>query len=209
MSALRQPLTKDAGQDRDGPAGRRFFDSAKSTWMIKVFPGEYSVTGRPDETLVTVLGSCVSACIRDPRTGFGGMNHFMLPDGSSSNREASARYGGFAMEKLINELIKGGCRRESMEIKVFGGGNLTGGRVDVGAQNAEFVLRYLAAEGLTCAVQDLGGPYARRILYAPTTGRVERRLLKDTDARPVTLEETQYARRLADEKPAGEVQLWG
>ena len=60
-------------------AGRRFFDAASAAWMVKVFPGEFYVTKKTDEVLVTVLGSCVSACIRDPFAGIGGMNHFMLP----------------------------------------------------------------------------------------------------------------------------------
>ena len=95
--------------------------------MVKVFPGEFYVTRQPDEILVTVLGSCVSACIRDPVLGVGGMNHFMLANGrtgAGATISASARFGNFAMEKLINELIKAGCSRDRMEIKVFGGGNV-------------------------------------------------------------------------------------
>ena len=96
--------------------------------MVKVFPGEFYVTSKADEVLVTVLGSCVSACIRDRRTGVGGMNHFMLPHSHAGNWGGdlqSTRFGNFAMEKLINELMKAGCSRDSLEIKVFGGGNVT------------------------------------------------------------------------------------
>ena len=97
--------------------------------MVKVFPGEYYVTSKTDEVLVTVLGSCVSACIRDPRTGIGGMNHFMLPRRRGRRLGQATcsrtRFGNFAMEKLINELLKAGCSRDRLEIKVFGGGNVT------------------------------------------------------------------------------------
>jgi chemotaxis protein CheD len=191
----------------------RFFDNASQSWMVKVFPGEFHVTSRPDEMLVTILGSCVAACIRDPVTGLGGMNHFMLPQGHSSgwgNDLQSTRYGNFAMEKLINELIKGGCSRDRMEIKVFGGGNVIDSISNrpVGTQNAEFVLHFLEAEGLRCAVQDLGGQYPRRIHYSPATGRVVRRLLGTGDTHVITREETEYAARLLAKKPAGDVELF-
>jgi len=193
--------------------GGRFFDNASQSWPVKVFPGEYHVTSKSDETLVTVLGSCVAACIRDPRSGIGGMNHFMLPLGHSSgwgSDPQSTRYGNFAMEKLINELIKSGCTRERMEIKVFGGGNVidTNSSRPVGTQNAEFVLHFLEAEGLRCSVQDLGGPYPRRIQYSPATGRVVRRLLGTGDSQVITRDEREYAARLSSKKTAGEIQLF-
>src|SRR5262245_47024330 len=118
--AHKQPVGAASGE---ATPGRRFFDNTHSAWMVKVFPGEFYVTKQPDEIPVTVLGSCVSACIRDPVLGVGGMNHFMLAksrSGGWGNDPQSARFGNFAMEKLINELLKVGCSRERMEIKVFG-----------------------------------------------------------------------------------------
>ena len=190
----------------------RYWDPMHRTYAAKLLPGEYYVTVA-DEIIVTVLGSCVSACIRDPIRGIGGMNHFMLPQGHSSgwgNDPQSTRYGNFAMEKLINELIKGGCSRDRMEIKVFGGGNVIDSISNrpVGTQNAEFVLHFLEAEGLRCAVQDLGGQYPRRIHYSPATGRVVRRLLGTGDTHVITREETEYAARLLAKKPAGDVELF-
>jgi chemotaxis protein CheD len=195
--------------------GRRFYDSASSSWLLKVYPGEFYVTSKPDETLVTVLGSCVSACIRDPKTGFGGMNHFMLAedqDGKWGAETASTRYGNYAMEKLINELIKAGCPRERMEIKVFGGGNVIDSRQAVGTKNSEFVLRYLADEGLKCTAQDLGGDFPRRIQYSPVTGKVVRKLLGRTDANPIAHDEREYLKNLNAQPThgrAGEITLFG
>jgi chemotaxis protein CheD len=205
--------SQDGEQGVNAAKGGRFFDNASQSWMVKVFPGEFHVTSRADETLVTILGSCVAACIRDPRSGIGGMNHFMLPLGHSSgwgNDPQSTRYGNFAMEKLINELIKCGCSRDRMEIKVFGGGNVidTTSNRPVGTQNAEFVLHFLEAEGLRCAVQDLGGQYPRRIHYSPATGRVVRRLLGTGDSHVITREEREYAARLLEKKPAGDIELF-
>jgi chemotaxis protein CheD len=193
-------------------AGRRFFDAAHAAWMVKVFPGEFYVTRQPDEILVTVLGSCVSACIRDPIVGVGGMNHFMLAKGRSGSwgeDMRSTRFGNFAMEKLINELIKAGCSRERMEIKVFGGGNVIDASTAVGSDNAQFVLRYLEAEGLRCSAEDLGGSHPRRIHYYPATGRVVRRLLGTGETYAVSREEREYADRLQSRQPAGEIHLFG
>src|ERR1700733_5560465 len=163
----------------DANTGRRFFDNTAAAWMVKVFPGEFYVTRKPDEVVLTVLGSCVAACIRAPALGIGGMNPFMLASHNSGDWGGdlkSTRFGNFAMEKLINELIKAGCARGRMEIKVFGGGNVTDMTTAIGSENAEFVLRYLQMEGLPCAAGDLGGTLPRGIHYPPADGRVVRRL---------------------------------
>lgn len=201
-----------SGDGFDGSAGRRFFDAESGAWMVKVFPGEFHLTARADEVLVTVLGSCVAACVRDPLIGIGGMNHFMLPhheSGSWGDDLRSARFGNFAMEKLLNELGKAGCARERMEIKVFGGGNVTETSQSIGSDNAEFVLRYLEAEGLRCAAHDLGGTRPRRIHYYPSSGRVVRRLLGVSERYTVDREEHDYGNRLLRQQPSGEIQLFG
>jgi len=154
---------------------RRYADQHFHAIAVKVFPGEHYVTLHPDEMLVTVLGSCVSACIRDPVAGLGGMNHFMLPeslDGRWGNASANLRYGNFAMEQLINDILKGGGRRERLEIQVFGGGNVLVGTTAIGDANADFVEGYLATERLPIAARHLRGNFPRRVHYFPSTGRV-------------------------------------
>jgi chemotaxis protein CheD len=210
-TAVRQSTDSGIDEGADAIAKRRFYDATSAAWMVKVLPGEFYVTSKSDEVLVTVLGSCVSACIRDQRAGIGGMNHFMLPQGRSGSWGGdlqSTRFGNFAMEKLINELLKAGCSRGSLEIKVFGGGNVTVSHNAIGTENSEFVLRYLEAEGLRCAAQDLGGQLPRRIHYVPATGRVVRRLLSSGDSNVVAREETEYASRLSSQTMAGEIQLF-
>ena len=201
------------GADESGSfAARRYYDPAHGSWIVKVLPGEFYVTPKSDEVIATILGSCVSACIRDRHAGIGGMNHFMLPlahERGWGDDPQSTRYGNFAMEKLINELIKAGCTRDRMEIKVFGGGNVTDSNQAIGTQNAEFVLRYLQAEGLACTAQDLGGQLPRRIHYFPATGRVIRRILGGSDKAVIAKEESAYANRLSTTKTSGEIQLFG
>jgi chemotaxis protein CheD len=197
-----------------GLTTRRFYDSTQAAWVVKVLPGEFYVTADPEEVLVTVLGSCVSACIRDPVMKVGGMNHFMLVQNKSGgsgawgNELESARFGYFAMEKLINGMLKRGCARERMEIKVFGGANVTTAKNEIGTENGEFVLRYLKNEGLSCAAQDLGSIYPRRIIYFPMTGKVVRRLLTGRDQDSALREETDYATKLVTRKPAVDIQLF-
>lgn len=210
-TALRQSADTGIDNGADAVATRKFFDAASASWMVKVFPGEYFVTSKSDEVLVTVLGSCVSACIRDRRTGIGGMNHFMLPHSHAGNWAGdlqSTRFGNFAMEKLINELLKAGCSRDSLEIKVFGGGNVTDSNNLIGSENSHFILRYLEAEGLRCVAQDLGGQLPRRIHYIPATGKVVRRLLGTSESSAVAREETEYVTRLSSRATAGEIQLF-
>jgi chemotaxis protein CheD len=179
--------------------------------VVKVLPGDFYITARSDEVIATILGSCVAACIRDPQAGVGGMNHFMLAhslSGRWGGDMSSTRFGNFAMEKLINELIKAGCARERMEIKLFGGGNVIETNNAVGTDNAEFALKYLADEGLRCAAQDLGGPYPRRVIYNPGTGKVTRRLLTGVDRELVAREETAYESRLVSTDNSGNIQLF-
>jgi len=171
--------------DMEPIATRHFFDREFALPAVKLLPGEYYITAR-DMMLTTVLGSCVSACVRDSTAGIGGMNHFMLPedaDPTSRDAVAAMRYGVYAMEMLINELLKAGARRERLEAKVFGGGavlaNMT--MLNVGDRNADFVLRYLQTEQVRIAAQDLRGSLPRRINYFPLSGRVAMRKLRRKD----------------------------
>ena len=153
-----------------------YYDRTFDTDAAKILPGEFYFTNK-DMLIVTVLGSCVSACIRDRVSGVGGMNHFMLPDtgGDADNPvSASMRYGTYAMEVLINELLKAGAKRENMEAKVFGGGNVLRGftAINVGERNAKFVLDYLRAERMRVIAEDLNDIYPRKVYFFPRTGKV-------------------------------------
>ncbi len=187
-----------------------YFDPAFGAQALKVLPGEYIVTDR-DVMLVTVLGSCVSACIRDPIAQVGGMNHFMLPDTSNQGTASeSARYGGYAMETMINELLKRGARRQNLEAKVFGGGAvLAGFSVNkIGERNGQFVLEYLAAEHIAVAAQDLFDIYPRRVHYFPKSGKVMVRRLPSTNEPEVLASEGLYRSRLRQAPIGGTVELF-
>ena len=142
---------------------------------ITIGPGDFHVTTHTDEVIATVLGSCVAACIRDPEIGVGGMNHFMLPESNSGvwgNVSANMRYGNFAMETLINEILRNGGDRRRLEVKVFGGATMMANGARIGPQNADFVENYLRDEGRRISAGHLRGEHARRIEYFPPSGRV-------------------------------------
>jgi chemotaxis protein CheD len=200
----------DTASDRSGQAGPlSYYDPKFGAHALKVLPGEYLVTQR-DVMLVTVLGSCVSACIRDPQAGVGGMNHFMLPESEDSAVSDSARYGGYAMEMLINELLKRGASRARLEAKVFGGGAVLPGFVvnNVGQRNGRFVLDYLAAEHIGVAAQDLFDTCPRRVHYFPMSGRVLVRRLPSARDAEVLASERLYRSRLRESPSEGSVELF-
>jgi chemotaxis protein CheD len=177
---------------------------------IKVHPGEFYVTSQ-HIALVTILGSCVSACIRDPVAGIGGMNHFMLPEtGSIGPNGGSARYGSYAMELLVNELLKEGATRSRLEAKVFGGGNVlkSFSTNPIGTSNARFVREYLATEGIPIVAEDLLGDYARKLYFFPATGRVLVCKLGIGVAAPDLDSERAYGQRLKVEPVQGDVELF-
>jgi chemotaxis protein CheD len=186
----------------------RYWDSEHETFAARLMPGEYYVT-RHSEMIATVLGSCVSACIRDSRLGYGGMNHFMLPlDGSQgqsvwgSAASAATRYGNVAMEMLINDILKLGGKRENLEIKLVGGGRvLAEMTTDIGARNIDFVRRYVADEGFKVLGEDLGDVFPRRVVYFPQTGRIRVRKLAAGRDESLAARERQYLQQL-DTKPA-------
>ena len=191
-------------------AENRYHDRNLGLDAVKILPGEYFVTGG-DEVLVTVLGSCVSACIRDIDTGLGGMNHFMLPDeGGREVLSASARYGNYAMEVLINHLLKLGARRMRLEAKVFGGGavmeSLSGSKV--GIRNAEFVLDYLKTERIPVMAKDLLDAYPRKIYYFPNSGRVLVKRLHRVHNDTLLVRESDYLKRLQSSKVEGDIELF-
>jgi chemotaxis protein CheD len=198
----------------DSPVGapKRYFDKHFKKEAAKLHPGEYFATDK-DMVLVTVLGSCVAACLRDVRTGIGGMNHFMLPKTEkdpTSPVSMSARYGTFAMEILINQLIKMGARRENMEAKVFGGGNVLRGFTmnNIGESNANFVLEYLANEKIPVRAEDMLGVHPRKIYYFPATGKVFVKKIMQLHNATIVERESEYNLKLRDAPIGGDVELF-
>jgi chemotaxis protein CheD len=189
----------------------RFWDGNARAWTAQILPGEFYVTLTPNEIITTVLGSCVAACIRDPIRGIGGMNHFMLPEapGRAEDRDgASARYGGYAIERLINEILKHGGHRDELELKIFGGGRMIHGLSDIGAANIAFVREYAAVEGIAIVAEDVGHGFARRVRYHAHSGHAAVKRLPVLQAREVLSVEEKLRERLARGTDADDVEIF-
>ena len=188
-----------------------YYDRTFDCDAAKILPGEYYYTAK-DMLIVTVLGSCVSACIRDRTRGLGGMNHFMLPDGGEPGNPVSAsmRYGTYAMEVLINDLLKTCARRENLEAKVFGGGAVLRGfsAMNVGERNATFVINFLKTERIPVVAEDLNDIYPRKVYFFPRTGKVLVKKLMQTHNDTLAKRELDYASRLKVTPVSGAVDLF-
>lgn len=186
----------------------RYWDKAHQMFAAKILPGEFYVTTHA-EVITTVLGSCVSACIRDKVFGIGGMNHFMLPmDNRADALSASTRYGNHAMEQLINEILKHGGERRNLEVKIVGGGRILASMTDIGQRNIRFVHQYLAAEGLAVAGEDVGDIYPRKVQYLPVSGKVRVKKLRSLHNNTIVEREEQYMHQIEARPVAGEVELF-
>lgn len=193
----------------------RYWDRVQGVVAAKLLPGEYYVT-LDNEVLVTVLGSCISACVRDPVARVGGMNHFMLPtssrhDAPSRSRggvDAPTRYGNFAMEHMLNDILKHGGRRERLEVKVIGGGRIIAQMTDVGRRNIDFIQQYVQSEGLKLVGSDVGGVHPRKVYYFPMTGRGQVKRLNALRNNTIMERETEYLRDLQAQPVEGDVELF-
>lgn len=194
----------------------RYWDRRLNLPAAKLLPGECYVSTR-GELICTVLGSCIAACIRDRVIGIGGMNHFMLPVQDSAHcierksiSNAELCYGNWAMEYLINAILKQGGRRENLEVKIFGGGrvlaNMT--HMDIGQRNIDFVVNYLKRDGLQVSAQDLGDTCPRKVLYFSDTGAVKMKRLRCVHNDTIESREKAYLHAMSTLPKAGDIEFF-
>jgi len=193
----------------------RYWDTDRAMPAAKILPGEYYVTGQ-QELITTVLGSCVSACIRDRIFGIGGMNHFMLPistdgkgwGGADDLLSNATRYGNYAMEHMINDILKHGGHKRHLEAKIFGGGQIMENLSDVGSRNIEFVRSYLKTEGIRLLNESVGDIHPRKVVYIPATGKAYVKRIKHLHNGTVIEREAAYRQELASQPVTGGVELF-
>ncbi len=182
--------------------------------IAKILPGEYYVT-RNNEMITTVLGSCVAVCVYDPVKKIGGMNHFMLPSNSVSSSLDSCslndntRYGNYAMEKLINDLLHSGAQRNRLVFKVFGGANVMSGKFDIGKRNIEFTHSFLQNDGYRIDSEDVGMAFPRQVNFYPLTGVVKVKRLPENTLASISKEEIKTKTKMDAPPPeSGELELF-
>lgn len=189
----------------------RYWDKKSGMPTAKILPGEFYVTGH-DELITTVLGSCISACVRDPKAGLGGMNHFMLPLQSKQSHSnefgSAARYGNFAMEQMINDILRNGGHRSRLEIKIFGGGKVMKGMTDVGKRNIAFVKEYIELEKINLLAEDVGGMYPRKVVYSPKTGKVMLKKLYNKHNSTIESRDESYFAKISKQKVESDIELF-
>jgi chemotaxis protein CheD len=183
-----------AQRRQPGEASFFFYDAHFRNEAVKILPGEYFVHDE-DMLIMTTLGSCIAACLWDRERRIGGMNHFMLPDGGGA--QDSGRYGSFAMELLINEMMKRGATRSTMEAKVFGGGAVISGMntINVGERNTAFVLDYLRTERITVVSKDVLDVYPRKVCFLPASGKAMVKRLASANTEALAAQERAAATR--------------
>lgn len=200
-----------------------FHDAVTTYWdprfkrhTVKLLPGEYHTT-KGEELLVTVLGSCVSACIRDVKNGVGGMNHFLLPEKKNRHKNiswaesyesAETRYGDLAMEILINDIIKRGGERQYFEAKIFGGAQMFTSSMRVGDRNIEFVADYLKYESIKVTRQDTGGNLGRKLYYIPKTGQAFLKRITSIHNNTIEKREEKYLKQAKESRTEAEIDFF-
>jgi chemotaxis protein CheD len=183
--------------------------------IINVLPGKHYVTTNPNEVVHTLLGSCISACMRDPASGVGGLNHFLLPapkvEGNYGTKDQAMRYGDYAMEMLVGSIIRAGGNRNNLEVKVFGGANMydLSAKKTVGQSNIQFVLDFISEEGLTFLAEDIGGTQARKIYFHPSTGKVKVQRIQSQKVDELKTHETSYTNKINKDSDIGTIELFG
>lgn len=194
---------------------KRFVDKRHKRVVAKILPGELYVT-KNDEFVSTVLGSCISACIWDEKLGIGGMNHFMLPiksdnhgvTGWENDTSYTCRYGSWAMEFLINEILKNGGQRDNLVAKVFGGGKIVPKMSDVGESNIDFVRHFLRQEHIPVIAHDVGGPWPRKVMFHPATGAARLKKLRSLHNDTIQARENIYMEGIEKTPDSSDIELF-
>jgi len=213
MTAGAPPTLAGERQDLDPMTQSwvRRYDCEAGMVQVKIGLGDYYVTAAANEILVTILGSCVAVCMRDPVLGVGGMNHFLLAEsvsGEWGGTGAATRYGNHAMKTLINDIVARGGVRARFEVKVFGGGQVIDSSLPIGQKNVEFAEHYLSKEGMPIAAKHVGGFRPRRIHYFPHTGKVQMLQLRRDNDEALAKAEQELKRRIAIRPVEGSVDLF-
>ncbi|NDW21738.1 chemoreceptor glutamine deamidase CheD [Alteromonas hispanica] len=190
----------------------RYYDTHFANYAVKILPGEFYATN-DDTMIVTVLGSCVAVCLYDAIKKVRGMNHFLLPNDETTRLSLipdSARYGCFAMELLINQMLKLGAEKRNLTAKVFGGGNVMKGFIqnNVGERNVEFTFDYLKQEQIPVLASDVLNFYPRKVYFSADNGVVNVKKIRSLNNTTILDRESEYRLRLRQSNMANDIDLF-
>lgn len=169
------------------------YNSKLGRYVHEIFAGGYHATRNSNLVFSTLLGSCISVCLRDRFTGVAGMNHFMLPGKSYKKNAVSngdARYGLSSMKMLIGEMLKIGAEKNALEAKIFGGGQLYEMTLNnVANMNIDFIEKYLQKKRIPVLAGCLGGYCGRKLYFYPDTFAVYVKQISFKEIPAVALEQ--------------------
>ncbi|MBL4894689.1 MAG: hypothetical protein JKY59_07470 [Emcibacter sp.] len=194
----------------DIPAGTSYYDVKFGTMVHKINEGGFCVLSRTDHLIMTTLGSCISVCMFDPVLKVGGMNHFLLPQehGNDPVNSFNLRYGNNAMETLLNEILKRGGQKSRLVLKAFGAGNVLNISANIGAKNQAFLTQYIADEGMTLDICDLGGKLPRGVIFYPATGKAFVKLLHRSSDGKIGRQEEKFRQKIEKQHVSGAIELF-
>jgi len=186
-----------------------FFDERIRDMTVYVLPGHHFAQQTGTNSISTLLGSCVAVCLKDRRSSAGGLNHFLLPGDDGDPSVQSARYGVYAMELLINSILKMGARKVDLEAKIFGGAKIisTSSSDGVGAKNCTFVKEFLNTEQIPVVISDIGGTRARRVYFFPNSGETRVLHVNKSDRTEVSKSESEI-KSSSDILKVGKIELF-
>ncbi|MCV6588346.1 MAG: hypothetical protein OIF57_04850 [Marinobacterium sp.] len=120
----------------------------------------------------------------------------------------SMRYGTFAMETLINDLLRAGASKQRLEAKVTGGGQVLGRHSMVGKNNIRFIRAFLQTEEVPVLSEDTGGGQPRRVIYIAREGRLLVRKLPVASMNRLMRMEEGYQESLNNSMDAADAELF-
>lgn len=149
-----------------------------------LLPGQMFAS-REATTVTTILGSCVAVCLWSPRTGAGGINHYLLPEGTATEANRF-RYGSNANPALLRELLALGCDSCDLQAKVFGGATLMTGMdpaTSLGKRNIEMALDFLQTHRIKLVSKHISEQRGCKLSFLTNDGTTQLKTFEDQPTR--------------------------
>ena len=133
-------------------------------------------------TLRTLVGSCVSVALFDPRLHLAGLAHVLLPE-SHGTTEEPGRFADTAITELLRQLNKlSRGKQPHWRANIAGGAAMFPGHeeVTVGTQNITAVETLLRKNRIPIVAKACGGEQGRRVSIDVATGSMNVTYTSDT-----------------------------
>ncbi len=133
----------------------------------KLMPGDV-VVAEHGEHLETLLGSCVSIIVTDPRRTIAAMCHMVHTGEAADHHEPATAWGEAALQAMADGLRQRGITLGLCEAFLFGGGNMFPTLdipLTVGEDNAHWAIEAMDRLRIRVVQADLGGQVYRKVQW--------------------------------------------